>query len=314
MKRLAWSIAGGASLWLACGCSAPYSSAVAAGTRASALPSSSATADASEDSAKPTPTLANQGLEVAIEQVATADTKEARQQFYRELLASRLILPAPGPADGSLPPGRTIAEYPRQSLRFIVMQSPEGERAAVAFTSAAAYQAWQPGSSVPVVAPAQEVLSATVAGQCQALLINPAGPVRTVLSRPIVAALADGLVPEGWEGNELKLTAASSASRFISAPRDLDAAFVDALRARSASVREIQATYLVETSTEGGTPSLVVVLELQQDTDPQPVVQSIGEAIRPTLPRGKYVDILPLTAGTPSTEPIRRKGELVFVR
>ncbi len=166
-----------------------------------------------------------------------------------------------------------------------------------------------------MVAPASDVLSASVASQCRALVINPAGPLRTVVPGPIAVALADGLVPEGWEGKELKLSVASSTARLISPPRDLDPAFVDALRARSAAVPELQATYLVETSTEGGVaPNLVVAVELAPGTDPKPVVESIGEAIRQTLPRGKYVDILPLTAGAPSTEPIHRQGQAVFVR
>jgi hypothetical protein len=89
---------------------------------------------------------------------------------------------------------------------------------------------------------------------------------------------------------------------------------IDALRARSASLPDVLATYLVEAQTSGGEPSLLVAMEIAPDADPQPVVQAIGAAIRPKIPAGRYVDILVLIPGEKATQAVRRQGPAVFER
>jgi hypothetical protein len=76
-------------------------------------------------------------------------------------------------------------------LALITLGSPHGRRALPVFTSTQALSAWRVDARpVPVAGP--RAAQAAVSEGCDLLEIDPAGPVRRVVGRPAVLALAQG--------------------------------------------------------------------------------------------------------------------------
>jgi len=76
-------------------------------------------------------------------------------------------------------------------MALAVLTGADGRRALPAFSSVAALTAWDPAAR-PVPAEAARVAQAAVAEDCDAVVLDPGGPVACVLPRPVVWAVAQG--------------------------------------------------------------------------------------------------------------------------
>jgi len=80
-------------------------------------------------------------------------------------------------------------------MALAVMTAPDGRRALPLFTALASLTAWR-ADARPVPVPAATAALAAAQEECEAAVLDPAGPVRFVVPAAGLAALATG---EAWE-------------------------------------------------------------------------------------------------------------------
>lgn len=155
----------------------------------------------------------------------------------------------------------------------------------VCFTDLDAARAWSPDQEPWVGAIGSELIDYVLANDGARLLVNPAGPYAGALSR-----------------DQLRQLAAHPRERDVGALSVLSEPLDKRLEARLASlvseISGLRAVYLLEGVSTGARSHPVVGLALDDQADPDEVVAAIGHAIRPLLPAGRPLDVMPLSERT----------------
>jgi len=107
------------------------------------------------------------------------------------LLDARLLVPVVVAPDGVTLPSDGACGDGAAQLAGVTVTGRDGRRAQPAFTGLPALVAWD-RTARPLPLPATAVARAVLADDGDALLLDPAGPVRVVLDGPLLQALAEG--------------------------------------------------------------------------------------------------------------------------
>ena len=121
------------------------------------------------------------GRNAALEAAMAGDDRRA---FFEELLASRLLLPAPGVGRRKVEAGSRVS--------FVSMNDSLGRRAMIAFTSDTALRAWRPEGCDCLKVPVRELSRMALASGLDALVVNPRGPAARVIEKKGLIALSEG--------------------------------------------------------------------------------------------------------------------------
>src|SRR5260370_6452203 len=121
--------------------------------------------------------LRNDALDRLMGALARDDTREGRQDLYRELLKSRLILPTPGIS------ARQTPLQPGSKIGFISRAGPQGKSAMLVFSSDEALRAWRPVGCDHIIAPAPELFGMALRSGLDSVMVNTRGPAGGVIDR-----------------------------------------------------------------------------------------------------------------------------------
>lgn len=107
------------------------------------------------------------------------------------LSRARVLVPVVAVATEQEEPADGLRREKSTDMALVTVQRPDGERALPVFSSIATLAAWRADARPVPVESARAALSAAAEG-ARALLVDPAGPVRFVVSGPALRALAEG--------------------------------------------------------------------------------------------------------------------------
>ncbi len=136
--------------------------------------------------------IRNPELVAAMEALSGAEPDpEARSALYEALQASILIVPTLEPEDDESTDAG--GSQPEQS-QIMAFETDAGPSLLIAFTDEEAVLNWQP-EAVTIGMHARDVLSLGAANPIAALVLNPAGPATTRISRAEFVAIVEGNAP-----------------------------------------------------------------------------------------------------------------------
>ncbi len=211
------------------------------------------------------------------------------------LASARLLVPvlaapseAAEPGESATPPPDALAAEKSTDMAVPTIRTPDGRWELPVFTSVSALARWR-ADARPVPVPAGRAALAALAEGAQALLLDPAGPVRHLVAGVGLRALAEGRVP---------------------CPPESDPAVLETARAVAAAVPGVVGAR-VRPGEAASESDLTVLVEV--DGPPEAIARAVAERLaaddllRSRLVRGLALAVLP--AGSPAARPAEGGGD-----
>lgn len=221
----------------------------------------------------------NPGLLEAMRAAAEVSDESRRRAIHAELLGSTPIVP--------------LREEESGAPELRAARGRDGRPIVLAFTDAAALEAWATEPLRFAVMGGTELVRFAMENDAAGLALNPAGPHGGTLTRQELAALAESIAlrvdkmdAEAGvttmtvrDGGELELWPAST----------VDSELLAALRSALEGHADVVGAWLMEARTPGGSRP-AVGLQLAEGVEPLPMIRALGEALRhPTS-----IDVIPV--------------------
>jgi hypothetical protein len=222
----------------------------------------------------------NDELLEAMEAMTTAPSEEARRSLHHAVSVASLLVPLENEADG-------------EGASLFVARGDGGAPLFVALTDEDALRAWADGEWPYAVLDGRTVCRFVAEHGADGLVLNPAGPWGGRLSRRDAELVAEGLVPEGADGEGL-LARGAAGSRVVlrSLRAEPPTELVEAIRA-AAERGGAHSCYLAEGAFGAGNPHLVVGV-VPGEQGAAELARDIGDAAQPFLAPGEPLDVVPL--------------------
>ena len=234
-------------------------------------------------------------LDQVLKKLATNDSSNLRERFYRELLASRLFLATPSAATTDVPVACPITNEKEDGVGFIATNGPDGKPAMIVFTGQVGFEAWQAEGCECAEMPADEIFKLAINNQINSIIINPRGPFGGFITQRELRALAEGSIPgeykDGLAPQQISKDSKMVLGKSILPPRK---SLVAEVRKQALNHPEISAAYIVQGVIGNGEPHLIIALQMIAGASVDTVIPPIAQSVQKILTPGEYVDFYPL--------------------
>ena len=132
---------------------------------------------------------ADPALAAALDEWKAGGRPHPARSLHRSLRRARLLVPVVAVLDEAEEGGHGLRQEKSSHMASVTIGRPDGRRGLPAFTSTQALVAWNPDAR-PVSLEAPRAGQAALAEGCDALLLDPSGPVPHVVAGPALWALA----------------------------------------------------------------------------------------------------------------------------
>jgi len=132
---------------------------------------------------------ADPALAAALDAWEGAGRPHPARLVHGALLQARLLVPVVAVLEEAEEGAHGLRQEKSSHMATVTIERPDGRRGLPAFTSTQALVAWN-GDARPVSVPAPRAGQAALAEGCDALLLDPSGPVPHVVAGPALWALA----------------------------------------------------------------------------------------------------------------------------
>lgn len=242
------------------------------------------------------PTQENAALLLAIHGIVSGDGPDARARLYQTLLASTLYLVTLNNEGDETGP---LELKGGEQLQLATIRSPQGQTFLPAFTDVARLSANLPPKGRYVPVPARVVCQMFMQGDAEGIVINPGQPPSGMLTKPELAILANGGIPQVDANGQLTGQAQQQIQIRIQKPTTPpDESFVNAIQDKAKTIEEIEEVHLFAAGIEGQPVKLVIGILMRADMDPQqmqPAFEAIGNAAMEAKGNTEDFDMMPLS-------------------
>lgn len=213
---------------------------------------------------------------------------EARRVFYEALKMSILIVPTLEPEEEEVPGAAT----PDQS-QIMAFETDAGQSVLIVFTDEDAVLNWQPEVPPTIGMHARDVLSLAADNPISALVLNPAGPATTRISRAEFVAIVKGGAPNPVAEAE---TMPEGITVLIAPPpEDPPDDWMEAFSEILMNYPSIDAAYFFQLQMPGKEGRLVIGLDLYQGMPAgaqDRLLRTMLDEFEETMPEGGELDFV----------------------
>lgn len=242
------------------------------------------------------PTQENAALLLAIHGIVTGDGPEARARLYQTLLASTLYLVTLNNEGDETGP---LELKGGEQLQLATIRSPQGQTFLPAFTDVQRLSVTLPPKGRYVPVPARVLCQMFMQGDAEGIVINPSQPPSGMLTKPEIAILANGAIPQVDENGQLTGNAQQQIQIRIQRPATPpDESFVNAIQDKARTIEEIEEVHLFAAGIEGQPVKLVIGILMREDLEPaqmQPAFEAVGRVALDAKGNTEDFDMMPLS-------------------
>lgn len=243
------------------------------------------------------PSQENAPLLLAIHQIVTADSPDARAALYQAILESKLylvILNSEEEGDGPL------ELKGGEQLQLATIRSPSGQTYLPAFTDVKRLTVSLPPKGRYVQIPAQGICQMFLQGDAEGIVMNPGQPPSGMITRPEAQILAAGAIPQvdasGQLQNEGQIQQQIRVK--IEKPKTPpDESFINAIQDTAQTIDDIEEIHLFAAGIENQPIKLVIGILMRPGLEPaemQPSFEKVGKAAYEARGTTEDFDMMPL--------------------